>query len=81
MTNGEKRQPVGEVLRGLDVLALPDGWTAIEGAFLVKCLDDEGHAMWALRSSSGINDEELLGALLVQLDVLRKDIVATREED
>ncbi len=72
MSNSDERNyaPVGEVLgSGFRLLRMPEGWTALEGIVLVKCLDDEGSPTWAFRETEGINDEEIIGALTVQLEL------------
>ena len=56
---------------------MPRGWTPLEGILLVKCLDEEGRSSWAFRATKGLNDEELLGALTVRTDLLRRDLVAS----
>jgi hypothetical protein len=75
--------PIGEVLGdGFRVPALLPGWTALDGIVLVKCLDDEGHPGWAFRETEAMNIEEVIGALTVQLDMLRERAVdAFREDD
>jgi hypothetical protein len=72
VTEDKKEVPVGEALNGLEVYPLPTGWTALEAIVLVKCIDEEGHASWAFRMTDGLNDEELLGALIVRTDLLRR---------
>jgi hypothetical protein len=73
----EVRKPIGEVLggAGFDILALPSGWVPLEGVVLVKCLDDEGDLSWAFRTTAGLTDEELLGALMTRTDLCRIDTV------
>ncbi|MFC4591278.1 hypothetical protein [Sphaerisporangium corydalis] len=66
--------PVGDALAGLAVPALPEGWTALGAIILVKCFDDEGRSSWAFRRTDGLNDEELLGALMVRTDLLRREL-------
>lgn len=69
-------QPIGQVLGdGILVPPLLPGWTALEGIILVKCLDDEGHPSWAFRETEGINVEEIIGVLTIQLDLLRERAV------
>jgi hypothetical protein len=41
MTNDETKD-IGEVLRGLEILPLPEGWTVVEGVCFVKCLGEDG---------------------------------------
>jgi hypothetical protein len=78
----DERRPIEQVLVGLRIHSLPDGWAPLEGIVLVKCLDPEGHPVWAFRTTAGLNDEELLGALTVRTDLLRKELLeAYSEED
>lgn len=67
--------PIADVLPGVEVSALPDGWTPLEAAFLVKCLGEDGSPKWALRMTNGINEEELLGALVIHTELLKKDML------
>jgi hypothetical protein len=75
----EVRKPIGEVLdgAGFDIFALPSGWMPLEGVVLVKCLDDEGDLTWAFRTTAGLTDEELLGALVTRTELCRIDTVHT----
>ena len=75
MREEDGRKPIEQVLAGLQLHPLPEGWTPLEGIALVKCLDQEGHPLWAFRTTAGLNDEELLGALTVRTDLLRKDLL------
>jgi hypothetical protein len=68
------RVPVSEVLSGLAIHPLEPGETALEAFVLIKCLDAEGHAGWSYRTTNRLNREELLGALTVQVDVLRHEL-------
>ncbi|GIH19932.1 hypothetical protein [Rugosimonospora africana] len=72
--NGEQRVPVTEVLRGLEVHPLEPGETALEAFVLIKLLDAQGDISWSYRTTNRLNREELLGALIVQADVLRKEL-------
>ena len=64
----EDAQPIGRVLGdGFSISPLPPGWTALEGVILVKCLDVDGTPSWAFRHTGGLNHEETIGALTVQL--------------
>jgi hypothetical protein len=71
----EELQPIGRVLGdGFGIAPLPPGWTALEGVVLVKCLDVDGQPSWAFRHTGGLNHEETIGALTVQLDLMRDEI-------
>ncbi|MFI0424315.1 hypothetical protein [Spongiactinospora sp. 9N601] len=71
MAEEEEEVPIGQALNGLNVYSLPQGWTALAAIVLVRCIDEEGHSTWAFRTTDGMNDEELLGALTVRTDLLR----------
>jgi hypothetical protein len=71
----EPQIPVGDVLRGVTVTALPDGWTPLEALCMIKCLDEDGKPKWAMRLSEGINEEELLGAMVIHTDLLKRDML------
>ncbi len=76
-----QRRPIDAVLPGFELDLLPQGWTPLDGVFLIKCLNPEGKALWSLRFTDGINEHELLGALLLQTDMLRKDMLADWADD
>lgn len=71
-----RRSLIADVVGRLEVAPLPDGWQPIETALLIKCLDDEGNPAWAFRTTDGVNDEELLGTLIVRSDMLRAEILS-----
>lgn len=68
------RVPVEQVLRGLELHPLLAGETAIEAFVLIKVLDADGHVGWSYRTTNRLNRQELLGALTIQVDVLRKEL-------
>jgi hypothetical protein len=71
--DAEYGKPIGEVLgSNFQVPRLLDGWTALDGIVLVKCLNAEGRSSWAFRETQGLNEEEIIGALTVQLDLMRE---------
>jgi len=74
-------QAVGEVLGGLRILPLPEGWTPVDTVSMVKCLDEDGQVMWSVRSTPGMSMEEVLGALISRTDLLRKAILADYEPE
>jgi hypothetical protein len=71
---GDERVPISEVLSGLNVHPLEPGETALEAFVLIKTLDAGGDPAWAYRTTNRLNREELLGALIVQVDVLRHEL-------
>ena len=76
MDGDDDRRPIEDVLGGLEIHPLPRNWSALEGIVLVKCLDEEGGPSWAFRTTAGINDEELLGALTVRIEILKRELLA-----
>jgi len=46
----------------------------MEAFVLIKVLDSHGAPGWSYRTTNRLNREELLGALTVQLDVLREEL-------
>jgi hypothetical protein len=71
----DQRKPVDQVMGGMFLHPLPDGWTPLEGIVLIKCLDETGAPSWAFRTTEGLNDEELLGALTVRIELLRRELL------
>jgi hypothetical protein len=68
-------EPIGEVLRGLEIDPVPDGWTVVDALVVAKCLNVEGEPIWSLRFTDGLNSEELLGALVMQVELLKRGIL------
>jgi len=71
----DDRIPIEQVLPGFEVHPLDEGWTPLAAFVLVKSLDETGDAAWSFRTSEPLNLEELLGALTVQTEVLRRRLV------
>jgi hypothetical protein len=80
-SSSDPRVPVVEVLRGLEIHPLEPGETAVEAFVLIKVLDAEGDISWSYRTTNRLNREELLGALIVQVDVLRKELRDEWDDD
>jgi hypothetical protein len=78
---GEERIAASEVLRGLELHPLGPSETAIEAFVLLKVLDADGDVGWSYRTTNRLNREELLGALTVQVDVLRKELRDEWDDD
>lgn len=53
----------------------------MEAFVLIKYLDDRGEATWAYRTTNALNREELLGALVVQVAVLKKELRDEWDDD
>ena len=77
----QNRIPIAEVLPGMSLHPLPDGWTPVEAFVLVKSLDEDGRASWSYRTASTPNREELLGVLSVQAELLRRELVSEYEDE
>lgn len=71
----ESQIPIGDALRGVTITSLPDGWTPLESLCMVKCLDEDGKPKWAFRMSDGINDEEMLGAMVLHTEMFKKEMM------
>lgn len=65
------REPLAEILRGLEVEPLGDGATPVEAVIVVKAMLSDGEMVWVTRSTAGLNDAERIGALTMQLDLAR----------
>ena len=76
----EERRPIGDVLSGLGIHPLDDGWTPVEAFVVIKANDADGDTVWAYRTTAPPNREELLGVLMVQTDLLRRELLADWEE-
>ena len=70
----QDRRPAGEILGDLSIHPLEPGWVPTEAFLLIKCRDEGGAFSWAYRTTHAPNREELLGALVVHVDLLRKEI-------
>ena len=79
--DGDARVPVADVLAGLEVHPLEPGDTPVEAFVLIKLLDRDGRVSWSYRTTNALNREELLGALMVQVDVLRKELRDEWDDD
>jgi hypothetical protein len=77
----ESSIPIGDVLRGLAIDPVPESWTPLDAVCMVKCLNEDGRPMWAYRATGGINDEELLGALVMAIELLKSDMLSTWEDE
>jgi hypothetical protein len=69
--------PSAEVLPGIELMRLPEGYTPLSAIVLVKCLDDDGDVAWLTRSASDLGGIESLGALHAAVAVLTEDIKAS----
>lgn len=77
----DERQPIGEVLPDFKLHPLEPGWTPLQAFVLVKSLDEEGGTAWSFRTSEQFNLEELLGALVVQVETLKRKLTKSWEDE
>jgi hypothetical protein len=79
--SGDERVPIEEALPGFKLHPLDDGWTPLHAFVLVKALDGDGASSWSFRTSEPLNLEELLGALTVQVEILKERLVTEWGDD
>ena len=77
----DERQPIGQVLPDFKLHPLEPGWTPLQAFVLVKSLDEEGGTAWSFRTSEQFNLEELLGALVVQVETLKRKLTKSWEDE
>ncbi len=77
----DERLPIEQVLPGHRLHPMDDGWTPLASFNLIKCLDGDGDVVWSFRTSEPFNLEELLGALVVQTETLKRKLVRQWEDD
>ncbi|MGN6333461.1 MAG: hypothetical protein ACTHOD_17745 [Motilibacteraceae bacterium] len=77
----DDRLPIDRVLPGMGLHALPDGHTPLEAFVIITSLDREGEVSWAFRTTHVPNQQEILGALIEQSDVLRHRMVRQWDVD
>lgn len=72
-----------DLLRGIELLELPSGYTPLEAVVLIKALDEDGDVQWLTRYSKDIHMMEALGALHAALTLATRDMVTvyTPEEE
>jgi hypothetical protein len=74
IVSDDDRQPIDDVLPGFKLHPLSPGSTPLQAFVLVKSLDQDGQSAWSFRTSEPMNLEELLGALVVQVNVLKRKL-------
>lgn len=77
----DERQPIGQVLPDFKLHPLEPGWTPLQAFVLVKSLDEDGGTAWSFRTSEQFNLEELLGALVVQVETLKRKLTKFWEDE
>ena len=79
MTDSE-RQAISDVLPSFTLRPLPDGWTPLQAFVLIKAFDEDGRAAWSYRTSEQLNMEELLGALTLQIALIKRRLLEEWDE-
>ena len=70
-----ERYPIGDVFPGATLTALPDD-CVVETLFVFSKLRfSDGTTAWQWRSPGITNQEELLGALIMQVETLKADML------
>ena len=72
--SGEMDIPIGEALPDMRIVSLPEGESWLGALVLVKTRDHLGREGWSSRRTEGMSDEELLGLVAVQYEMLRDRI-------
>lgn len=73
--NDEVRIPIEQVLPGMGLHPFEEGEVPLAAFVLAKVLDREGNPGWSFRTTEPPNREELLGALVVQVELLKASLV------
>jgi hypothetical protein len=70
----DDKVPIEVVLGGKRIHPLDEGESVVSAFVLIKVKDADGDISWSYRTTDPPNMEELLGALIVQADLLRKEL-------
>lgn len=82
MNGGGDYVPIGQALHGIMVNPIGEKDMPVSAIVLVKIIDTETEETgWATRSTGDINDQELLGALIMETDRLRHNLQEAWVED
>lgn len=75
--------PAEELVKGLELMKLPAGYTPLSMMVCIKTIDEEGDIAWLYRYSKDLNAMEGLGAAHIAVALQTHDIKAAykREED
>lgn len=59
---------------GLQMGAMPDGWTPLDAFVVLKCLDEDGNVALLTRSTESLRAWDAVGLLTAALDVERAEL-------
>jgi hypothetical protein len=76
-----KRVPAGTLLDGIEVFPLDNDLTVTDAILLIKATDENGFAGWFMRRTHTISTEEALGALVAQVRLAERRLLAEFEAD
>lgn len=71
--------PIGEVFQGAYLSPLPDGCVVETMIVFTKLRLGDGESTWQWRSPGLTNREELLGALIMQVEMLKENLLESWE--
>lgn len=64
------------VVAGLEFAPLPEGWMAIGGFIMLKCMDPvSGNVYWMDRTGGSVGAQEMVGQFICQADLLRQKVL------
>ena len=76
MTEEESElHPIGDVFPGVTFARLPDGCVTETMFVFAKVRYDDGNTAWIWKSPGITNHEELLGALIMQVETLKAELL------
>ena len=70
-----EQRPIGEVFPGVRLAKLPEGCVAETVFVFSKARFDDGTSTWFWLSPGITNQEELLGALIMQVETLKAQML------
>ena len=68
-------------VHGIEIDDLPEGFTALEIVYSVKCLDEDGSVSLVNGASDGLNTWEALGMVISAADDLRAGLQGDDVDD
>jgi hypothetical protein len=74
-------RPIGDVLSGIEIQPLPDGWVALGFHAMLKCLDEDGNVNWISRFTTDGHVIESLGAMRAAVVMLEAQVQDIYEPD
>jgi hypothetical protein len=81
MNDATPRAPIQDVLRGAQLHPLPDEAIFHSAFVLIRCIDEDGEPGWCFRTTEPLNLTEWLGALTVQVELLKARLVSEWDTD